>query len=73
MLKSSGKENCVERRIDDFGGAINGDQEEGTAEWRALRNTIFCIVDGGVVTGSLDTKGAFFEIVCTGVSSIGKW
>jgi len=26
------KENCVERRIDDFGDAINGDQEEGTAE-----------------------------------------
>ena len=23
-----GKENCVERRIDDFGDAINGDQEE---------------------------------------------
>jgi len=35
------KENCVERRIDDFSDAINGDQEECTAEWRALRNTIF--------------------------------
>ena len=25
-----GKENCVERRIDNFGDAINGDQVEGT-------------------------------------------
>ena len=57
------KENCVERRIDDFGGAINGDQEEGTAEWRALRNTIFLVVGGGVVTGCSDTKVAFLEIV----------
>jgi len=24
-------------------------QEQGTAEWRALRNTIFLVVDGGVV------------------------
>jgi len=45
-----GEENCVERRIDDFGDAINGDQEEGTAEWRTLRNTIFLVVGGGVVT-----------------------
>jgi len=27
-----GKENCVKRRLDDFGDAINGDREEGTAE-----------------------------------------
>jgi len=52
-----GKENCMERRIDDFDDAINDDQEEGTAECRALR------VDGGVVTGSSDTKWAFLEIV----------
>ena len=58
-----GKQNCVERRIDDFGDAINGDQEEGTAEWRALRNTIFLVVGGGVVTGCSDTKGAFLEII----------
>jgi len=58
-----GKENHVERRIDNFGHAYNGDQEEGTAEWRALRNTIFLVVDGGVVTGNSETKGAFLEIV----------
>jgi len=57
------KENYVERRIDDFGDAINGDQEEGTAEWRVLRNTIFLVVSGGVVTGCSDTKGAFLEII----------
>ena len=51
-----GKENCVKRRI-------SGDQEEGTAKWKALRNTIFLVVDGGVVTGCSDTKGAFSEIV----------
>jgi len=58
-----GKENYVERRIDNFGDAINSDQEEDTAEWKALRNTIFLVVDGGVVTGSSDPKGAFLEIV----------
>jgi len=58
-----GKENCVERRIDDFGDAINGDQEEGTAEWSALRNTIFLVVGEGVVTGCSDTKGAFLEVI----------
>jgi len=42
-----GRENCVQRGIDDFGDAINGDQEEGTAEWRALRNIIFLVVGGG--------------------------
>jgi len=57
------KENYVERRIDHFGDAINGDQEKGTAEWRSLTNTIFLVVDGGVVTGSSDTEGAFLEIV----------
>ena len=55
------KDNCVERRIENFGDAINGDQEEGTAEWRALRNTIFLVVGGGVVTGCSDTKGVFLE------------
>jgi len=58
-----GKENCVERRIDNFGDAINGDQKGSTAEWRALRNTIFLVVHGGVVPGSSHTKGAFLEIV----------
>jgi len=58
-----GKENCVERRIDDFGEAINDDQEEGTAEWKALRNTIFLVVGGEVVTGFSHTKGAFLMII----------
>ena len=38
--KTVEKENCVERRIDDLGDAINGIQEVSTAEWRALRNTV---------------------------------
>ena len=46
------KENSVE------GGSIisviNGDQENGAAKWKALRNTIFLVVKGGVVTGSSD-------------------
>ena len=44
-----GKENCVERQIDNYNDAIIGDPEEGIAEWRALRNTIFLVVDGEVV------------------------
>ena len=57
------KENCMEKRTDNFDDAINGDQEEGTAEWSVLTNTIFLVVDGGVVTGSLNTKSVFLEIV----------
>ena len=58
-----GNENCVERRIDDFGDAINGDQKEGTAEWRDRRNTIFLVVGEEVVTGCSVTKDAFSEII----------
>ena len=56
-----GKENCMERRIEDFDDAINGDQEEGTAEWKVLRNTIFLVVGGGVRTGSRTQKMRFWR------------
>jgi len=58
-----GKVNCLERRTDNFGDAVNGDQEEVTDEWRDLRNTIFLVVNSQNTGSKCASWFCFWRII----------